>query len=235
VVGSQQLVIPSNSVRNVARRSFGSGFEHLGDGTVVTDQVGEEGLPRALVDAFVGEQLPHVEEVAWMLAIERSNELAGVEIGERHQLGAGEAEPVVPRARERRERLRRVHTAPQDGRDLELHLGPAALDDHLRHRSRTEDRHGTGMAAGMPARSPWRSVRRPHIDGGEGRLAVRDWQERQVEVDRQPWHSAVEEVDRGPALQREVLLVGKEREHANEERYAFCVPLSRRHRGSVGR
>jgi hypothetical protein len=71
------------------------------------------------------------------------------------------------------------------------------------------------------------------IDGGEGRLAVRDGQERQVEVHRQPWHGAMEQVDRGAALQREVRLFGHVREDADEERDARLVPFNRLHRGSV--
>jgi len=123
-----------------------------------------------------------VEEVAWMLAIERGDELAGVEVGERHQLGAGVTESLL-HERVHVSSLGLVDAAAQDGGDLQFHLGAPALDDHLRHRLRTRIEHGVSVASRDGVSDRRGDPPQVGIDGGEGRLAVRDRQERQVEVD----------------------------------------------------
>lgn len=39
---------------------------------IVAEQVNDERLAQPVVYSFMGEQAPHVEQIAWMLAVERS-------------------------------------------------------------------------------------------------------------------------------------------------------------------
>ena len=66
--------------------------QQLGQGPVVADQVDDEGGAQPLVDAFARQQLAHIEQVARMLPVERRDQLAGEQIGERHHPHRGEAE-----------------------------------------------------------------------------------------------------------------------------------------------
>jgi len=68
----------------------------------------------------------------------------------------------------------RVHTAPQDGRDLELHLGAAALDDHLRHHLRTRIQDGASVASWYALFDRRGDPPQADLDGVEGHLAVRN-------------------------------------------------------------
>jgi hypothetical protein len=51
---------------------------NLGNRPVMTDEVDNERLAEIARDAFVGEQIAAIEEIARMLPVERRDELAGV-------------------------------------------------------------------------------------------------------------------------------------------------------------
>jgi hypothetical protein len=59
-----------------------AGGEHFGHRAIVAEQVDDEGFPQCVVDTLGGKQIADVEQVAWLLAVERSNDFAAVEIGE---------------------------------------------------------------------------------------------------------------------------------------------------------
>jgi hypothetical protein len=50
----------------------------LGNGSVMADEVDDERLAEIVRDAFVGEQIADIEEIARMLPVERRDELAGI-------------------------------------------------------------------------------------------------------------------------------------------------------------
>jgi hypothetical protein len=45
-------------------------------------EVHKESAAQSIVDAFVVEQLARIEEVTWMLPVERSDKLSCIEVGE---------------------------------------------------------------------------------------------------------------------------------------------------------
>lgn len=54
------------------------GFQDFGHRPVVTQQINNERLPQRVIDAFVGEKVANVKEVARVLAVERGDDLASV-------------------------------------------------------------------------------------------------------------------------------------------------------------
>ena len=52
------------------------------------------------LDALVGEQVPHVEQIARMLAVERRDDLAGIEVGKANDLDFRKAELLFHARRE---------------------------------------------------------------------------------------------------------------------------------------
>ena len=59
---------------------------------VVADEIDDKGLAQRRVDAFVRDQITDIEQVAWMLPVERCNEFAGLQIREGHHLDRSKAE-----------------------------------------------------------------------------------------------------------------------------------------------
>lgn len=96
--------------------------ENLGHWPVVADEVDDKGLAQFLVDAFVAEEVPNIEEVARVLAIECGDDFLGVKIGERNDLHLGEAEALLY-SRCCRPALWCEDAATQYRRDLDLNLG----------------------------------------------------------------------------------------------------------------
>src|SRR5713101_5909399 len=60
--------------------------EHFGHWAVVADHVDDEGVAKIVIDALIREQVADVEQVPWVLAVQRCNQLAGVEVGEADDL-----------------------------------------------------------------------------------------------------------------------------------------------------
>ena len=63
--------------------------KNLGHGAMVAEKVDDEGLTEGVVHAFIEEQVPHLEQVAWVLAVEGGEDLAGLQVGEADDLHIG--------------------------------------------------------------------------------------------------------------------------------------------------
>ncbi len=89
---------------------------------------------KRVIDALIGKKISDVEEVARMLAIQRRNQLASVEIGKRNEPHLSEAQGVFDRL---------SHAAPvggkyaatQDGGYLDLDLGASGAHQQLGNRA----------------------------------------------------------------------------------------------------
>ncbi len=98
-VGDQRLARPQEFVER--HRCFCHAFEAPGElrrdvetrrcqylrhRAVVAEQVDDESFTQVLAYALVGQQVPHVEQIAGVLAVERGDDLAGVKVGEADDL-----------------------------------------------------------------------------------------------------------------------------------------------------
>src|ERR1700733_11812441 len=83
-----------------------------------------------VVYTFLGEQIPHIEQIARMLAIERSYNLAGVQVCETDDRYFRKPELFLD-ARRYRPDFGFVDTTAQYRRDLDFDLHAVAADDQL--------------------------------------------------------------------------------------------------------
>lgn len=60
----------------------------------MANEIDEEGAEQIVADSFLREQIVGVEQIPGMLAIERSSDLAGIEVGEGDELDFGESESL---------------------------------------------------------------------------------------------------------------------------------------------
>ena len=76
---------------------FRNCLQHLEHRATVAQQVDDKGAPQIEIDSFMREEVAHIEKIARMLTIERSDHLPGVEVGKGHDVDFGEAERVFDR------------------------------------------------------------------------------------------------------------------------------------------
>jgi len=91
----------------------------------VHQQIDDESPSQLIAVAFVGEQVPDVEEIARMLPVEGGDNLSGIEIGEGDEAHFRKAEEVFDAGRHGAQ-FRLVDATAQDGRDFDLDLNAVA-------------------------------------------------------------------------------------------------------------
>ena len=64
--------------------------KHFRHRPVVAEHVDDEGRSQIVVDPFVRKKVPHIEEIARVLAVKCGHQLAGIQIREGHELSFGE-------------------------------------------------------------------------------------------------------------------------------------------------
>ena len=74
--------------------------DHFMHRAVVAQAIDDEGTAKIIRDAFIGQQVAHVEEIAWMLPVEGGNYLAAIEIGKRDKLHLGKPEIIFDSGRD---------------------------------------------------------------------------------------------------------------------------------------
>jgi hypothetical protein len=63
----------------------------------MAEKIDDERASQIIVDPLVRKQVTHIEEIAWMLTIERGDNLAGVEVGKGHDVDFSKAKRVFDR------------------------------------------------------------------------------------------------------------------------------------------
>src|SRR5216684_1503402 len=101
---------------------------------IVAEQVHDKSATQGIVYSLACEKIPHVEEVARMLTIERSDDLAGIEIGKRHDARLSETERIFHCWRDGTQ-FRFIHAPPQHRRHFNLDLN--AVCPHKQFRDGT--------------------------------------------------------------------------------------------------
>ena len=167
-----------------------------------------------------------------MLAVERRDKLARIEVGETHDLDFGEAELVFD-GRGDRYGFRVIDAAAQDRRHLDLDpdavLPRQKLGDDVLGASVPDD---VTRAPRRPSRM--RSAMPPHrrVDIGERGRPVLDRQIGEVDVHREARHVAHKEIDGRAALQGEAGFLATSGIVADQQRGLAAVFFRRCHRGS---
>ncbi len=181
--------------------------EHLGHGPIMAEQINDERAAQGVVDAFVGQEIPHVEEIPRMLSIEGGDEFAGEEVGEGDDRYFRETERSFDGRRDST-CLYRVDGSPQDGRDFDLDLNAFGPDE--------KSRDGTFRLSGVLG-NPCAGNRLAHACSNPAhrmidcckRFGARvGRQVGQIDIDGETRHVANEEIDRGAALESEAILLG---------------------------
>ena len=174
------------------------------------------GISSTSVDIGAGEEALDVEEIAGMLAIEGRDELAGVQVRNRHDLHLRIAEGSLHGACHGPD-VRRVDASSEDGRDLDLDVCRVPMHRHLRWitgRRVAVERHSCSWNAVANAACDPLQCR---CDIGERVGPGSNWQVGEVNVHREARQIVQEQVDGGSALQREAVLDGDVRQAAQQQ------------------
>ena len=175
--------------------------QHFVGRPVVARQIDHEALDHAVADVARFVELPHVEQVAGVLSIQRGHQLAGVQLVrcQNRQLEL-DAEQIAGLGAQRPP-LDGQHAASEHDVDLDLHLAGVVLDDQL------------GVPQVLGANQACLHAQRCKARGDGGQLLVDGLQRfvarrlprevHHVDVHRQARHVPHEEVDGRAALHGE--------------------------------
>jgi len=185
----------------------------------VACQVDHEGVQKRPRESFIGKKLRNVEQIARMLAVERSHHLAAKAVLEGKHRCLDIAEDVFDR-RPRACVQRRTHAAAQDG--VRLDRDPCCPFPHHEFFAIGASLLHAGSRDAFPhlLRDPGERL----ANGAQRFVSPGDLQIREVEIDRQPRQVAEKEIDRRAALQRKIALPGDATQHAH------CEPRLRHER-----
>ena len=96
----------------------------------MAENVNEECLAQIVIDALIGQQIPHVEKITRMLAVEGGDDLTGIEVGEADNLDFSKSKLLFDSGRNTSHR-RFINAAAQDRCHLNLDLRPSASTSSL--------------------------------------------------------------------------------------------------------
>ena len=205
--------------------------ENFGHRPVMAQQVDDEGLAQRVVDAFICQQVAHVEQVARVLAVERRHDLAGVEIRKVDERHFGEPELLFDLGRDALD-CGLIDTAAQYRRDLDLDLRVVGPEYQLGRAVLAFGLARIDLRAANAFRDRVRDPFHPCIDRLQRCCAIRDGHVGQIDIDREPRQVAHEQIDRRAALEREFLLRRDEGHRPDQQGHLLAIIVSDRHRAT---
>lgn len=186
---------------------FPAGGKDLSHGTVVAEQIDDEGRPKFITNTFVREEITNIKEIAWVLPVQGGDELPGVEVGERDNAHFCEAKRGLDDPRDGT-LFRLKDAASQNGRHLDFHLSITLPNQHLCRRLLRHHRGETERRTSQPFFDTFGNTPEGGIDSGERLSSARNRQPGEVDIDRQTRHVANKQVDRRSALQSKAVFHG---------------------------
>lgn len=127
-LGRHALEVVLVVVPNVPQRRE----QHFMDRPVAAGQIDHKRTPDAGCDALVCKELHHVEQVARVLPIQRRNQLAAVDVLQRHHRNIQIRHQHVAGGWRERSATHRLHRAAHDEVDFDLDLNRATAHQQLR-------------------------------------------------------------------------------------------------------
>ncbi len=118
----------------------------------MAENVNEECLAQIVIDALIGQQIPHVEKITRMLAVEGGDDLTGIEVGEADNLDFSKSKLLFDSGRNTSHR-RFINAAAQDRCHLNLDLRTVSLYEQLGDAIFTGELDGTYARPRIPFRT----------------------------------------------------------------------------------
>jgi hypothetical protein len=180
----------------------------------------------AIVDAFAGKQIANIEQIARVLAVERRNNLARVQIGKRDNLDFSEPECIFD-GRHYAAQFGIKNAAPQDGSDFDFDLNALSTDKELR--DRPFESAFSDLRTGNTSPDAICDAFHRGIDRHKRFRARLYRQISKIDIGRQARHVANKKIYSSPTLEYKKLFFRDERQGAKEKRNLSAVDFTERH------